>query len=101
MLRLEAAPLLGDSDAATRLAAERAAENRQLEASAAEIVARVEAALDKIGQVLEGVHVFARQPGTRLLAKRLRDAALSWPRRTASWPVCPAPTLLSLILFDN
>ena len=54
MLRLEAAPLLGDSDAATRLAAERAAENRQLEASAAEIVARVEAALDKIGQVLEG-----------------------------------------------
>jgi hypothetical protein len=54
VLRLEAAPLLGDSDAATRLAAERAAEDEKLRATAAEIVSRVEAALTKIGQVLEG-----------------------------------------------
>lgn len=50
--RLEAVPRLGDSDAAARLAAERAAEDQRLEAAAAAIVARVEAALDKIGQVL-------------------------------------------------
>jgi hypothetical protein len=54
VLRLEAAPFLGDSDAVARLAAERAAEDEQLRATAAEIVSRVEAALTKIGQVLEG-----------------------------------------------
>jgi len=54
VLRLEAAQLFASGDAvAARLAAEREAETRQLEATAAEIVARVEAALDKIGQVLE------------------------------------------------
>ena len=51
--RLEAVPRLGDSDAVARLAAERAAENQQLEQSAAAIVARVDAALGKIAQVLE------------------------------------------------
>jgi hypothetical protein len=54
VLRLEAAPLLGDSDAAARLAAEQAEEDRRIDEAAAAIVARVEAALDKIGQVLEG-----------------------------------------------
>jgi hypothetical protein len=54
MLRLEAAPLFGDSDAVARFAAERAAEDEKVAATAAEIVARVEAALAKIGQVLEG-----------------------------------------------
>ena len=53
VLRLEAAPQLGDSDAAMRLQAERAAETAQLETTAAQIVARVDAALEKIGQVLE------------------------------------------------
>ncbi len=53
VLRLEAAPLFADRDAALRLAAERDAENRQLEATAAEIVARVEAALAKVSQVLD------------------------------------------------
>jgi hypothetical protein len=52
VLRLEAAPLFVDSDAAARLAAERKAEDQRLAATAAEIVARVEAALEKIGQVL-------------------------------------------------
>ena len=53
--RLEAAPGLANSDAAAaRLAAEREAEDRKLAATAAEIVARVEAALAKIGQVLDG-----------------------------------------------
>jgi hypothetical protein len=52
--RLEAAPVLNHGDALTRLAAERDAENRQVEATAAEIVARVEAALAKISQVLDG-----------------------------------------------
>jgi hypothetical protein len=52
--RLEAAPLNGDRDVAARLAAERSAETQQLEATAAEIVVRVEAALAKIGQVLDG-----------------------------------------------
>jgi hypothetical protein len=54
VLRLEAVPRLGDSDAATRLQAERAAETARIEETAAQIVARVEAALDKIGRVLEG-----------------------------------------------
>ena len=54
VLRLEAAPLYVDSDAAARYAAERAAEDEKVAETAAEIVARVEAALAKIGQVLEG-----------------------------------------------
>jgi hypothetical protein len=54
VLRLEAAPVFADSDAAVRLAAERAAEEQKVTATAAEIVARVEAALAKIGEVLEG-----------------------------------------------
>jgi hypothetical protein len=54
ILRLEAVPQLGDSDAATRLQAQRAAESAKIEATAAQIAARVEAALDKIGQVLKG-----------------------------------------------
>jgi hypothetical protein len=53
VLRLEAAPQLGDSDAAMRLQAERAAEAEKLEATAAQIVARVEAALAKISQALD------------------------------------------------
>jgi len=53
VLRLEAVPVLADSDAAARRAAERDAESRQLETTAAEIVARVEAALAKIGEVLD------------------------------------------------
>jgi hypothetical protein len=52
--RLEAAPLLSGSEAAAQFAAEREAEDRQLASTAAEIVARVEAALAKIGQVLDG-----------------------------------------------
>jgi hypothetical protein len=51
--RLEATPLFGERDIAARVAAEREAESRQVEATAAEIVARVEAALAKIGQVLD------------------------------------------------
>jgi len=54
VLRLEAAPLFVDSDAAARYAAERATEDEKVAETAAEIVARVEAALAKIGQVLEG-----------------------------------------------
>lgn len=54
VLRLEAAPQLGDSDAAARLQADRAAESAKIEQTAAQIVARVEAALAKIGQVLAG-----------------------------------------------
>jgi hypothetical protein len=54
VLRLEAAPQLGDSDAAMRLRAERAAESAKIDATAAQIVARVEAALAKIGQALDG-----------------------------------------------
>jgi hypothetical protein len=54
VLRLEAAPQLGDSDAAMRLQAERAAESAKIEATAVEIIARVEAALAKIGQALDG-----------------------------------------------
>ena len=53
VLRLEAAPQLGDSDAAIRLQAERAAEAEKLETTAAQIVARVEAALAKISQALD------------------------------------------------
>jgi hypothetical protein len=56
VLRLEAVPRLGDSDAAIRLQAQRAAEAARVEETAAQIVARVEAALDKIGQVLGGDH---------------------------------------------
>jgi hypothetical protein len=52
--RLEAARLLKEGETAARVAAEREVEDRQLQATAAEIVARVEAALDKIGQVLDG-----------------------------------------------
>ena len=52
--RLEAAPGLDSGGAAARLAAEREAEHRQIEATTTEIVARVEAALAKLGQVLEG-----------------------------------------------
>ncbi|HWB52427.1 MAG TPA: hypothetical protein VG651_25205 [Stellaceae bacterium] len=52
--RLEAAPASGDRETAARLAAEREAESRQVEATAAEIVQRVEAALAKISQVLDG-----------------------------------------------
>ena len=47
-------PLLGDSDAAALLQTQRAAESAKIEETAAQIVARVEAALDKIGQVLKG-----------------------------------------------
>jgi hypothetical protein len=54
VLRLEAAPLLGDSDAAARLAAEQAAEDRRIEETAAAVVARVDAALGKINQLLDG-----------------------------------------------
>jgi len=54
MLRLEAVPLRGDGETAARLAAQREIEDRQLQATAAEVVARVEAALAKIGQVLDG-----------------------------------------------
>jgi hypothetical protein len=52
VLRLEAVPQLGDSDAAAVLRAQRATEAAKLEETAAQIVARVEAALGKIGQVL-------------------------------------------------
>jgi predicted regulator of Ras-like GTPase activity (Roadblock/LC7/MglB family) len=52
--RLEAAPLPGADGAAAKAAAEREAEDRQLQSTAAEIVARVDAALAKIGQVLDG-----------------------------------------------
>jgi len=52
VLRLEAAPQLGDSDAAAKLQAERGAEAAKIQATAAEVVARVQAALAKIGQVL-------------------------------------------------
>jgi hypothetical protein len=52
--RLEALPLRDDREREARLAAERADEDQRLAATAAEIVARVDAALDKIGHVLEG-----------------------------------------------
>jgi hypothetical protein len=52
--RLEAVPFRSDDDVMARFAAERETEDRQLQASAAEIVARVEAALEKIGQVIDG-----------------------------------------------
>jgi hypothetical protein len=52
--RLEAAPVLADRETAVRLAAEREAEHRQIAATAGEIVQRVEAALARIGQVLDG-----------------------------------------------
>lgn len=52
--RLEAAPLLGDSKAAVKAAAERAADDEQIAATAAAIVARVDAALAKLGLVLDG-----------------------------------------------
>jgi hypothetical protein len=51
--RLEAAPALDHGDALARLAAERDAEAHQVETTAAEIVARVEAALAKISQALD------------------------------------------------
>jgi hypothetical protein len=52
--RLEAAPLLTPGEVAARVAAEREAVEQKLAATAAEIVARVESALEKIGQVLDG-----------------------------------------------
>ena len=52
--RLEAAPLGAGKEAAARLASEREAEEQKLAAGAAEIVARVDAALEKIGRVLGG-----------------------------------------------
>lgn len=52
--RLEAAPLYVGKEEVTRLIAEREAENESLATTATEIVARVEAALNKIGQVLDG-----------------------------------------------
>ena len=52
--RLEAAPVLADREAAATLAAERDAADEQMAATAAEIVARVEAALAKVSQVLDG-----------------------------------------------
>lgn len=52
--RLEAVPLNVGKEEVTRLIAEREAENESLATTAAEIVARVEAALNKIGQVLDG-----------------------------------------------
>jgi hypothetical protein len=51
--RLEVLPLRSEAEMARRLAAERAAEDDRVAATAAEIVARVDAALEKIGQVLE------------------------------------------------
>jgi hypothetical protein len=57
VLRLEVVPQLGDSDAAAVLQAQRAAEAARaakVEETAAQIVARVEAALGKIDQVLKG-----------------------------------------------
>ena len=51
--RLEAAPL-GDGAVAARLNAEREVADQQIAATAAEIVARVEAALAKVSQVLDG-----------------------------------------------
>ena len=54
VLRLEAAPLAGGREVAARLAAERAALDEEAAAAAAEIVARVDAALAQIGQALEG-----------------------------------------------
>jgi hypothetical protein len=52
--RLEAAPLSAGKEEVVRLAAEREAEDKKLATTAAEIIARVEAALGKIGQVLDG-----------------------------------------------
>ena len=52
--RLEAAPLPAGKEAIAQLTAERAVADERLEATAAEVVARVEAALAKIGQVLQG-----------------------------------------------
>ena len=51
--RLEAAPLPAGKEAAGPPTAGREAEDEKLAATAAEIVARVEAALEKIGQVLD------------------------------------------------
>ena len=45
--------MLADRETAAKLGAEREAEARQVEATAAEIVQRVEAALAKISQVLD------------------------------------------------
>jgi hypothetical protein len=52
--RLEALPPRRVDESAAPVAADRAAEDERLAASAAEIVARVDAALGKIAQVLEG-----------------------------------------------
>jgi len=52
--RLEAAHGQADSAVMARVAAMRDAEHRQIAQTTAEIVARVDAALAKIGQVLDG-----------------------------------------------
>ena len=52
--RLEALPFGGDREAVARFAAERAAEDDRVVSTAAQIIARVDAALEKIGQVLKG-----------------------------------------------
>lgn len=52
--RLEAAPLLSGKEAMARVAVEREAEEQKIAATAAEIVTRVESALDKLGRVLDG-----------------------------------------------
>ncbi|HTQ34333.1 MAG TPA: hypothetical protein VMI30_09200 [Stellaceae bacterium] len=52
--RLEAAQGQADSAVTARVAAARDAEHRQIAQTAAEIIARVDAALAKIGQVLDG-----------------------------------------------
>ena len=52
--RLEALPLRGDKELAAQAAAELADDDQRLASTAAEIVARVDAALEKIGRVLEG-----------------------------------------------
>ncbi|HZK91509.1 MAG TPA: hypothetical protein VFC56_15290 [Stellaceae bacterium] len=52
--RLEALPLRGARELAAEVAAERADDDQRLASTAAEIVARVDAALEKIGRVLEG-----------------------------------------------
>ena len=52
--RLEAAPLLSGKEAMAQVAAEREADEQKIAATAAEIVTRVESALDKLGRVLDG-----------------------------------------------
>ena len=65
--RLEAAPLSAGRDAVAQLTAEREVESSQLDATAAEIVARVESALAKIGQVLESQAADGEAPEPQVL----------------------------------